>query len=80
MAQAREGKLRVLATLMPERREHLLRLVDRDPAIRGAQRRQRLLQERRVQAETALRQDPVVKAVMTTFDAVLVPESLTLPH
>ncbi len=45
-----------------------------------AQRRQRLQQERRVQAENALRQDPVVKALMTTFDATLVPDSLTLPH
>lgn len=45
-----------------------------------AQRRQRLQQERRTQAETALRQDPVVKALMTTFDATLIPDSLTLPH
>ncbi|MEL0027678.1 MAG: DNA polymerase III subunit gamma/tau C-terminal domain-containing protein, partial [Perlucidibaca sp.] len=45
-----------------------------------AQRRQRLQQERRDQAEQALRQDPVVKALVTTFDATLVPDSLTLPH
>jgi DNA polymerase-3 subunit gamma/tau len=45
-----------------------------------AQRRQRLQNERLVNAEAALRQDPVVKALMTTFDATLVPDSITLPH
>ena len=45
-----------------------------------AQRRERLLQERRRLAEEALRADPVVKALMTTFDATLVPDSLTPLH
>lgn len=45
-----------------------------------AQRRQRLQNERLVNAEAALRQDPVVKALMTTFDATLVADSITLPH
>lgn len=45
-----------------------------------AQRRQRLQNERLQHAEMALRQDPVVKALMTTFDATLVADSMTLPH
>lgn len=45
-----------------------------------AQRRQRIQLERRQHAETALRQDPVVKAIITTFGAELIPDSLTLPH
>lgn len=45
-----------------------------------AQRRQRIQIERRQQAEEALRNDPVVKALMTTFDAKLMPDSLTLPQ
>mgnify|MGYP006376763951 FL=1 len=45
-----------------------------------AQRRQRLQHERLASAEAALLQDPVVKALMTTFDATLVPDSITLPH
>lgn len=45
-----------------------------------AQRRQRLQHERLAHAEAALRQDPVVKAILTTFDATLVADSITLPH
>lgn len=45
-----------------------------------AQRRQRLQNERLVNAEAALRQDPVVKALMSTFDATLVADSITLSH
>lgn len=45
-----------------------------------AQRRQRLQNERLAHAEAALRQDPVVKSLMTTFDATLVADSITLPH
>ena len=44
------------------------------------QRRQRLAAVRREAAETALRNDPVVKALETTFGARLLPESLTLTH
>ena len=44
------------------------------------QRRQRLAAARREAAETALRNDPVVKALETTFGARLLPESLTLTH
>lgn len=45
-----------------------------------AQRRQRLQNERLHNAEAALRQDPVVKALISTFDATLVADSITLPH
>lgn len=45
-----------------------------------AQRRQRLQSERLHNAEAALRQDPVVKALISTFDATLVADSITLPH
>ncbi len=45
-----------------------------------AQRRLRLQNERLHNAEAALRQDPVVKALISTFDATLVPDSITLPH
>jgi len=45
-----------------------------------AQRRQRLQNERLQHAEAALRQDPVVKALISTFDATLVADSITLPH
>ncbi|MES3040808.1 MAG: DNA polymerase III subunit gamma/tau [Pseudomonadota bacterium] len=45
-----------------------------------AQRRQRLQSERLHNAEVALRQDPVVKALISTFDATLVADSITLPH
>ncbi|MEO6699744.1 MAG: DNA polymerase III subunit gamma/tau [Paraperlucidibaca sp.] len=44
------------------------------------QRRQRLAAARREAAETALRNDPVVKALESTFAARLLPESLTLTH
>jgi DNA polymerase-3 subunit gamma/tau len=44
------------------------------------QRRQRLAAARRDAAEAALRNDPVVKALETTFGARLLPESLTLTH
>ena len=44
------------------------------------QRRQRLAAARREAAETALRNDPVVKALESTFGARLLPESLTLTH
>lgn len=44
------------------------------------QRRQRLAAARRDSAEAALRNDPVVKALETTFGARLLPESLTLTH
>ena len=45
-----------------------------------AQRRLRLQNERLHNAEAALRQDPVVKALISTFDATLVADSITLPH
>ena len=45
-----------------------------------AQRRQRELAARREQAERAVRDDPVVKALMSTFEAQLVPESLQIKH
>jgi len=45
-----------------------------------AQRRQRLQNERLHNAEAALRQDPVVKALISTFDATLIADSITLPH
>ena len=44
------------------------------------QRRQRLAAARRDAAEAALRNDPVVKALESTFGARLLPESLTLTH
>ena len=44
------------------------------------QRRQRLAAARRDAAEAALRNDPVVKALESTFGAMLLPESLTLMH
>lgn len=44
------------------------------------QRRQRLAAARRDAAEAAIRNDPVVKALETTFGARLLPESLTLTH
>lgn len=43
-----------------------------------ASRRQRLREERLAQAETAVLADPVVKAVMTTFNAQIVPDSLVM--
>lgn len=42
------------------------------------QRRQRLQQERLQQVEQTLRQDPVVKSLMTTFDATFLTDTLTL--
>ena len=56
-----------------------LELIEPD-AETPVQRRQRLQQERQQQAEQAFLQDPVVRALGTTFDAVLVPESLSLPQ
>lgn len=52
-----------------------------DPEVETPiQRRQRLLAARRAAAEGALRNDPVVKALESTFEARLIPESLTLTH
>lgn len=52
-----------------------------DPEVETPiQRRQRLLAARRAAAEDALRNDPVVKALESTFEARLIPESLTLTH
>ncbi len=59
--------------------QHRFDLVMQEPnGETPASRRQRLREERLAQAETAVLADPVVKAVMTTFNAQIVPDSLVI--
>lgn len=59
--------------------QHRFDLVMQEPnGETPASRRQRLREERLAQAETAVLADPVVKAVMTTFNAQIVPDSLVM--
>lgn len=59
--------------------QHRFALVMQEPSGETpASRRQRLREERLAQAETAVLADPVVKAVMTTFNAQIVPDSLVM--
>ena len=67
-----------LARDFPAQAIHLA-LVDPEQET-PVQRRQRLAAARRDSAETALRNDPVVKALEGTFGARLLPETLTLTH
>ncbi|MDP1540327.1 MAG: DNA polymerase III subunit gamma/tau [Moraxellaceae bacterium] len=59
--------------------QHRFDLVMQEPnGETPASRRQRLRAERLAQAESAVMADPVVKAVMTTFNAQIVPDSLVM--
>jgi len=59
--------------------QHRFDLVMQEPnGETPASRRQRLREERLAQAESAVLADPVVKAVMTTFNAQIVPDSLVM--
>jgi DNA polymerase-3 subunit gamma/tau len=59
--------------------QHRFDLVMQEPSGETpASRRQRLRAERLAQAESAVLADPVVKAVMTTFNAQIVPDSLVM--